>query len=101
VLVYPGRQVAPFAASSLGIDGVVASIRLKALRRGIQDAGILQLARAVNGAEADRIARRLLPRVLSDARAGEGASWSASGAPFAAARAALIEIVRKKAPPRP
>ena len=50
MLVYPGRQIDGFAAHSVGMDGVIASIRLKNLRRGIQDAGYLQLARARDAA---------------------------------------------------
>jgi hypothetical protein len=92
VLLYPGRQRAPFQEHSLGFDGVVASIRLKNWRRGIEDAGYLQLARARDRVRADAVARALIPAAFDAARAGSAPSWSARGAAFYAARRALLSI---------
>ena len=93
VLVYPGKQVDVFTEHSLGMNGVVASIRLKNWRRGIEDAGYLQLARSANAAKANAIAAALLPRVMSAAAAGTQPSWSDSGKPFFDARKALLDLI--------
>ena len=92
VLVYPGRQV-DFASHSVGMDGVIASIRLKNWRRGIQDAGIYQLARAVDATRAEEIANALLPAALSSAKNGKAAAWSESGKAYFDARKALLALV--------
>jgi hypothetical protein len=93
VLVYPGRQLGAFAEHSLGISGVIPSIRLKNLRRGVQDAGYYVLARGAAPDEADRIARGLFPRILGESRYGEPPAWSERGYPFFAARRALAGLI--------
>lgn len=95
VLVYPGKQVEPFASHSIGIDGVIASIRLKNWRRGIEDAGYYQLARAAAPEKAEAIAKALLPRVMSDAKKGAPPSWPENGKPFFDARKSLAALVPK------
>ncbi len=95
LLLYPGKQVAPFRSHAIGFDGVVASIRLKNWRRGIEDAGYFQLAHAKDPARAEAIARKLLPVVLSAARDGKPASWSDAGKPYFDARKALLTLVAK------
>ena len=101
VLVYPGRQIDHFVEHSLGIDGVVPSIRLKNLRRGVQDAGYYQLARAAAGTEAETIARNLLPRILAEARFGDPQSWSEHGQPFFEARHRLALLIGAGGAPGP
>lgn len=93
VLVYPGRQVEPFANHSLGFDGVIPSIRLKNWRRGIEDAGYYQLAHAAAPAKAEAIAKALLPRVMSDAKKGAPPSWPEEGKPFFDARKSLAALI--------
>lgn len=95
VLVYPGRQVDMFTSHSIGMDGVVASIRLKNWRRGIEDAGYLQLAHAADPKRAEAIARGLLPGVLSAAKDGQPPSWSDAGKPYFDARKALLALIPK------
>lgn len=101
VLLYPGRQVDRFTEHSIGMDGVIASIRLKNWRRGVEDAGWLALARAAAPDRADAIAAELLPRVLSDASRGSAPSWSASGRAFFEARKALRALVPVATPDAP
>jgi hypothetical protein len=101
VLLYPGTQASPFASSSAGFNGVFASIRLKNLRRGVQDAGYLALARAADPAKADAIAKTLLPKILTDASGGSPVSWSQAGKPWFDARKALVELIPKEAAPPP
>jgi hypothetical protein len=93
VLLYPGRQRGRFSEHSLGWTGVLPSIRLKNLRRGVEDAGYLELARGAHPGEASAIARGLLPRVLGEARPGQPPSWSEHGAPFFEARLDLARFV--------
>ena len=98
VLVYPGKQVDAFTDHSIGMDGVLASIRLKNLRRGVQDAGYYQLAHAADAAKAEAIATALLPKVLSAASDGSPVSWPASGQPWFDARKALLALIPQAAP---
>ncbi len=101
VLVYPGKQVDRFTEHSVGMDGVIASIRLKNWRRGIEDAGYYQLAHAIDAKRAEAIAKGLLPAVHTDARDGKPPSWSESGQPFFEARRALLAVIRGTAPSSP
>lgn len=101
VLVYPGRQIGHFTGHSLGFDGVVPTIRLKNLRRGVQDAGYFQLARVSASGEAEAIARKLLPRILAEARFGDPQSWSEHGQPFFEARRQLALLIKRGGAPRP
>jgi hypothetical protein len=89
VLVYPGKQTDGF---SVGIDGVLPSIRLKNWRRGIEDAGYLQMARKRDAAAADAVARWLVPAAFGEAKSGQPASWGVHGKRFFEARRALLAI---------
>jgi Domain of unknown function (DUF4091) len=95
LLLYPGKQVDMFTSHSIGMDGVIASIRLKNWRRGIEDAGYFQLAHAADPKRAEAIARALLPTVLSAAKDGQPASWSDASKPYFDARKALLALVPK------
>ena len=101
VLVYPGRQIDLFTEHSVGIDGVLPSIRLKNLRRGIQDAGYYQLARGAATDDAERIARALFPSILGEARPGAPPSWSEHGDAFFTARRQLAHLIAPGADPGP
>jgi hypothetical protein len=96
VLLYPGPYV--------GVRGVVASIRLKEVRRGLEDYEYLWLARrAGEGAKADAVARRLVPRALHEAgplgKVGERrGAWERDPRAWAAARLELARAVEAKAP---
>lgn len=93
VLLYPGKQTDMFQNHSVGFDGVIASIRLKNWRRGIEDAGYLTLARAINKDKADAVAKGLLPVVVSAAEDGQPPSWSDSGKAYFEARKVLAAII--------
>jgi MYXO-CTERM domain-containing protein len=94
VLVYPGSQHEAFRAHSAATDGVFPSIRLKNWRRGIEDAGYLQMARVHDEGRADAVARWLVPAAFDEARSGEGPSWGVRGDAFFQARRALLGIIR-------
>jgi hypothetical protein len=100
VLVYPGDQIDGSREHSLHFQGVVPSIRLKNWRRGLQDAGYLELARATDAARADAVARRLVPSAFGDAQDGRPPSWSPRGEAFFEARRALLDVVLGR-PPSP
>ncbi|MDI3285269.1 DUF4091 domain-containing protein [Polyangium sp. 15x6] len=97
VLVYPGKQMGRFAHHSAGFDGVFPSIRLKLLRRGIQDAGYLALARSAHPAEADGITTRLLPRSLDEVDLDEATPFPTDAAAYTAAREALRALISEGA----
>jgi Domain of unknown function (DUF4091) len=101
VLVYPGRQVDRFHEHSLGLLGVIPSIRLKNWRRGIEDAGYLQMARTRDRARADAVARGLIPAAFREVPAGGPQRWSARGQPFFTARRRLLAIALGSSPQPP
>jgi Domain of unknown function (DUF4091) len=96
VLLYPGTYV--------GIRGVVASMRLKQVRRGLQDYEYLWLARrGGEGARADAISRRLVPRALHEAgplgKVGRGrGAWERDPRAWAAARLELARAIEARDP---
>lgn len=101
VLLYPGSDLL-FPNESYGIDGPIASLRLKLWRRGIQDADYLALANQVNPTKTQAIIDRMVPKVLweygvddlSDPTYKRGeVSWSSNPDVWEAARAELAEIV--------
>ena len=91
LLVYPGSQAKPFTKNTLLYNGVLPSIRLKALRRGIQDAGYIALARHADPKRVDAIARSLVPRALDESPSDAAIEW-ADSASFVRARDELRSI---------
>jgi len=98
VLVYPGGAGSEHRDHTVDVNGVVPSIRLKNWRRGIEDAGYLQLARERDPARADAIAHWLVPSAFGDADGGRPASWSPRGKAFFQARKALLAVILGRAP---
>src|SRR6185369_4833336 len=85
-------------ARSLGYDGVLPSLRLKALRRGIEDAGIIALAALERPDAATTLVAMALPAALDEARADRPASWDRAPLRFGAARARLRALVSRSGP---
>lgn len=99
LLLYPGRQEGKFAQHSLGFAGVLPSLRLKALRRGIQDAGLIALASREHADDVRKLVMRVIPAALDEAPPVLPAAWDAAGAAsFAEARAALRAMITNPAP---
>ena len=98
VLVYPGNQVDAFPDKYIPYMGVVPSIRLKNWRRGLEDAGYLQMARARDPGASGRVARWLVPAAFGEAATGKPPSWSTRGKPYFEARRALLAIALGQAP---
>ena len=92
VLLYPGAQIAR-GMRDLGLSQLLPSVRLKNLRRGIEDAGYIQLARNVDREGTDAVVRRMIPRAL--AGAGPRAAWPESGAAWLDARHELAAILER------
>ncbi len=89
VLVYPG---------------VLPSLRLDAIRRGLQDRALLELLAACAGRPAaDAIVTPLVPRALGEARRGERASWPSDDAVFERARLRVLDelVACRRRPPAP
>jgi hypothetical protein len=102
LLVYPGTDVVN-AASSYGVNGPFASLRLKEWRRGIQDVDYLALAAAIDPASVQTLVNKTVPQVLWDfpntdpswwvAPAGWTQPWSDDPDDWESARAQLSNIV--------
>ena len=72
----------------------VPSIRLKALRRGIQDVAILSLVEEKDPQLAKRIAKAIIPRALGDGvREGKRGQWPADPRVYDKMRNAMIDIL--------
>jgi hypothetical protein len=99
ILVYPGAQrgVAADGAAmtDFGVSGVFPSVRLKNVRRGVEDAGYIALARVVDRARADAIVRRVVPRALALAPSTKRAAWPERGAAWIEARRALLALIER------
>ncbi|HQY62962.1 MAG TPA: DUF4091 domain-containing protein [Polyangiaceae bacterium] len=91
ILVYPGTQVG--GMTSFGEDTVYPSVRLKNLRRGVQDAGYILLARDRDAKATEAIVARMVPSALSKARGA--ASWSSDARPWLDARRELLALVMR------
>jgi Domain of unknown function (DUF4091) len=95
ILVYPGKQITA-GMRDFGLTAVFPSVRLKNLRRGVEDAAYIDMARAEDREAADAIVRRLVPSAL--AAAGRRASWPDRGLPWLEARAELVAIFERARP---
>jgi hypothetical protein len=90
VLVYPGT----------GADGPWPSLRLKALRRGLQDRLILRALVDCGARDvAEREVKALVPRALDEGH--DAAAWPADEAPWEAARGRLYDAWRARCATRP
>ena len=84
----------------LAYPGALPSLRLKALRRGLQDRLLLlQLERCGGGEQARAIAERLLPRALGEA--GQTPSWPSDEPPWEAARERVFDAIAWRCDARP
>lgn len=114
LLVFPGQQRGRLPPSKnhdragelfVGLDadhrGVFPSMRLKALRRGIQDAGLYALARAHRPGAADAIVERVVPRAMADVDIDEATPWELSARRLEEARGELRRLVPAAPPSSP
>jgi hypothetical protein len=85
------------------LDGVLAlpgdrsqpcrpTLRLAALRRGLQDRALLELAARCNPDATAKLVEQLVPRALGDAPDGSSPSWPGDEATWERARSQVIQI---------
>jgi hypothetical protein len=106
VLLYPGTDRV-YSDSSYGVDGPIASLRLKHWRRGVQDHDYLTMARAVNPVATDAIVSRIVPEVEWEVGCSDPTdptwkrcdiSWSTSPDVWELARRELATIIASEQP---
>jgi hypothetical protein len=73
-------------------DGCKRTLRLAALRRGLQDRALLELATTCNATATDRLAAELIPRALGDAPDDGDPAWPTDEAAWERARRTLLEL---------
>ncbi|HEX3344236.1 MAG TPA: hypothetical protein VHS09_06670 [Polyangiaceae bacterium] len=98
---YPGTDTL-FPASSYGLAGPIASLRLKHWRRGLEDVDYLTLAAAIDASAVAAIVDKVVPSVLWEQQCHDPvndcsytyapASWSDNPDDWEAARAQLAHI---------
>ncbi|MGE5187001.1 MAG: hypothetical protein ACM31C_33350, partial [Acidobacteriota bacterium] len=79
----------------LAWPGCVPTLRLEALRRGLEDRALLEIAGRCDRAGTDRIAQRMIPRALADAPDRADAAWPRDEAAWEAARRELLELAAR------
>ena len=79
-------------ALPLASGGCQPTLRLAALRRGLQDRQLLELAARCNAAATAALAEKLVPTALGDAPATGDPSWPTDEAAWEAARRALLKL---------
>jgi hypothetical protein len=101
VLFYPGLDK-KFPQESLGLQGPIASLRLKHWRRGIQDVDYLTMAAKVNPAATAALVQKMVPKVLWEHGVTDPSdptwvlapiSWSTNPDHWEAARLQLANII--------
>jgi hypothetical protein len=93
ILFYPGRDPF-FMEQDRGINGPISSIRMKNLRRGIQDYEYMWLAAERAGkAVVDTIVQAAIPQGLHEADRGSQATWSSCGSDWDGYRSKLAELI--------
>jgi hypothetical protein len=79
--------------------GCTRTLRLAAIRRGLQDKALLDLAATCNSAQVEALAAKVVPRALGDAPIGSARSWSADESDWERARRQLLELASCATPP--
>lgn len=97
LLLFPGRTPPRLGPHDLAFDGVVPSMRLKSLRRGLEDAALLALAAQVDVAKTDSIAHRAVAAALDDVTAEDAPLLTFDPEELRALRHELREIVAGQA----
>lgn len=95
-LIYRGEEV------GAAFDQPIASMRLKVLRRGAQDAALLALLEAQNPEAAQTLVKDLIPAALGDGvpALGQGA-WSVDPGAWERARQAILDRLSHEPRPLP
>jgi hypothetical protein len=103
ILVYPGKDLTN-PSQSYGVDGPLGSVRLKSLRRGIQDVDYLRMAAAIDPVTVQQIVKQMVPKALWEVGVGDpadptwvdaGITWPVDPDAWESARAQLASIIQK------
>lgn len=103
VLFYPGTEKR-YKKENYGLDGPIASLRLKHWRRGLQDHDYLAMAAEIDPERVRAIVQRIIPRVLWEVDVTDpndpsyvhaDISWSTDPDVWEKARLELAEIIIK------
>ncbi len=91
VLIYPGNRI--------GIDSIVGSIRLKQIRRGMQDYEYMYLAKE-KGKDSDKIVDSILDKALDETKrpGGSYGEWSRDPEDWNSARHNLARLIMGQEP---
>jgi hypothetical protein len=104
VLFYPGID-SQFPAQSRGLQGPIASLRLKHWRRGIQDVDYITMAARVNPSATEALVQKMVPKVLWELGISDPndptwvlapPSWNTNPDSWEAARLQLAAIIEGK-----
>lgn len=93
IILYPGHM--PFyLQEERGLNRLLPSIRLKNIRRGQQDAAIMQMAALKAGREkVIRLIQQIVPRALSEVSMKEAVPWSQKGDDYDRVRNELLSLL--------
>jgi hypothetical protein len=93
ILFYPGRM--PFyPEEDRGLNQLFASIRLKNIRRGQQDAAILRMAeKKVGRDKVMSLVNKLVPKAMSEVDMKSATPWSDRGNDFDKIRDELLKLL--------
>ena len=104
VLFYPGTDLL-YPQDSYGVNGPIASLRMKHWRRGIQDVDYLALASQIDPHRVEQIVNRMVPKVLWEVGVNDpkdptwvqmDISWSTHPDDWEAARRELADIIEQR-----
>jgi hypothetical protein len=95
LLLFPGRTKPSLGPHDVGFDGVLPSMRLKSLRRGLEDAGLLALASQIDPRTAADITRRAVAAALDEVGRNEPALLTFDPAELRELRRELREIAAR------
>lgn len=93
LLFFPGRVPAKFAKHDLGRDAVIPSLRLEALRRGMEDAALLSMAAQVDVGKTFEVTRRIVVAALDEVAEHEAAKLEFRPPELRRAREELRQII--------
>jgi hypothetical protein len=90
---YPGQDMV-YQEEDRGLEGPIASIRMKNWRRGMQDYEYLWLAQQLGlDHEVTNIVDRIVPAALWDTSPGNDIAWPRSGFDFEITRKAIADLI--------
>lgn len=94
ILFYPGHMPY-YPEQERGLSRVLPSIRLKNMRRGQQDAALLQMAEQKIGREKVlALVNKVVPKAMSEVPMNAPVPWSQKGDEYDRVRGALLEVIR-------